>query len=148
MTDVALVKGGNAVLPAYAFTAAHVDAVLEWRNSAGPEGVDLSAILVTSSGQVRSDADLVFFNQSSSADGSVGHLGKQSAGGRTRDAVRVWLPSVSGDVTSVFIAASIDGDGTFSDVDDLRLMLLDAAGQLLVALRPRPSHHGTRHLGR
>jgi len=48
--------------------------VLEWRNSAGSEGVDLSAILVTSSGQVRSDADLVFFNQSSSADGSVGHL--------------------------------------------------------------------------
>ena len=44
------------------------DLVMEWPASAG--SLDCSAFLLSSSGKVRSDADMIFYNQMADADGT------------------------------------------------------------------------------
>lgn len=46
-----------------------IKVVLDWPTNAG--GLDASAYLLTASGKVRGDADMVFFNQPSGADGAL-----------------------------------------------------------------------------
>ncbi|AII04016.1 hypothetical protein EP51_05115 [Rhodococcus opacus] len=50
-----------------------VDVVLGWTES--EVEVDASALLLDSGGKVRSDEDLVFYNQPESTDGSIRFLG-------------------------------------------------------------------------
>ena len=67
--------------------------------------VDVSALLLGASGQVRGDRDLVFFN-SPVGDGVTLHHGR----GRG-DAVQVDLRAVPDDVGTVVVTASLDGTG-------------------------------------
>jgi stress response protein SCP2 len=118
-----LTKGQNTALP----TAA-VRAVLQWRAGPGVPDVDVSALLLATTGKVRSDADFVFYNQPVHASGAVRHEGKQTAGmGLVRDAVIVDLTRVEPAIDRVALAASADG-GTFGQVPGLQLVLLDATG--------------------
>lgn len=65
MTD--LQQGGNAPVPADALTIAFA-----WAPAAGRDvDADTSAYLLTADGKVRSDADMVFYNQPQDGDGSV-----------------------------------------------------------------------------
>ncbi|HZG88734.1 MAG TPA: VWA domain-containing protein [Pseudonocardia sp.] len=98
-----------------------VRAELSWAGGPGVPDIDASALLVTGTGKVRDDGDFVFYNQSEHASGAVRHLGKTG----TRDALQVDLDRVEGAVDKVVLAASADG-GTFGQVRDLRLRLLDA----------------------
>ncbi|WP_214403278.1 VWA domain-containing protein [Pseudonocardia lacus] len=113
-----LSKGAN--LPV---DAASVRVELSW--AAGPDGpdIDASALLVAAGGGVRTDHDLVFFNQPEHPSGAVRYLGVP---GDAEDSVRVELGRVEDDVARVVIAASVD-DGSFADVRDLRLRVIDTA---------------------
>ena len=116
-----LSKGGNTPVP----TAA-VRAVLSWSPGPTVPDIDASSLLLATGGKVRNDADFVFYNQARHASGAVTHLGKESNGGRQVDAVRIDLDRVEPQIEKVIIAASADG-GTFGQIGDLSLALVDAA---------------------
>jgi tellurite resistance protein TerA len=120
-----MTKGAN--LP---MTAPSVRAVLRWRSGPGVPDVDVSALLLTDEGRVRSDADFVFYNQPRDASGSIGYEGQTVEGAMTTGVLRVDLAAVDADISSVVIAASAGG-GTFADVPELALTLLDAGGTAL-----------------
>jgi stress response protein SCP2 len=102
--------------------------VLAWTPAAGSPDIDISALLLTADGKVRSDADFVFYNQAQHGSGAVSHQGKQA----TVDTVAVDLSRVEAVIEKVVIAASADG-GTFGQVQGLNLRLLDAATSAEVA---------------
>lgn len=90
--------------------------------------VDVSALLLGSDGRVRSDADLVFYNQPAGAGveyqpTSSGHV------------VRVDPSEVPADVETVAIAASLDGSGpaTFAASDPTSVTVFDASGTALIS---------------
>ena len=113
-----LSKGANVPV-----TATAVRAELSWSDGPGVPDVDASALLVTADGKVRDDTDFVFYNQPDHASGAVRHLGGQG----TRDTLEVHPGKLEDAVDRVVFAASADG-GTFGQVRDLRLRLVDAAG--------------------
>lgn len=119
MTSIA--KGANTPIPVQAVTA-----VLGWSAGPGVPDVDASALLLTDTGKVRSDADFVFYNQPQHASGAVAHRGKQSAAGASTDTILVQLGSLEPVVERVVLAASADG-GSFGQVPGLHLRVLDAA---------------------
>lgn len=102
-----------------------VRAELAWAAGAGVPDIDGSALLLTESGRVRDDGDLVFYNQPRHTSGAVTHLGKRSAAGAATDTVEVDLPRLEPTVERVVLCASSDG-GTFGQVPGLVLRLLDA----------------------
>ncbi|MCT2594586.1 TerD domain-containing protein [Streptomyces sp. N2-109] len=114
-------KGTNVPLPAPA-----VRVELGWRTGPGVPDVDASAVLLVS-GKVRSDADLVFYNQPRHAAGAVRHEGKRPDGAAVTDGLAVDLDAVEPEVEQIVIAASADS-GTFGQVPGLYVRVLDAAG--------------------
>lgn len=116
-----MTKGAN--LPV---AATRVRATLAWSSDVE---VDVSALLLTSSGKVRSDDDFVFYNQPRSPEGSVLHVGDPS--GR-QDAVEVDLSGTPGTIEKVVVAASV-GQGTFGQIPGLHLRLTDSAGDAEIA---------------
>ncbi|MFD4769446.1 VWA domain-containing protein [Streptomyces niveus] len=112
-----LSKGANIPI-----TVPAVRAVLSWSAGPGVPDVDASALLLTSTGQVRSDGDFVFYNQPRHAADAVRHLGK----GPGADSVEVDLAALEPGIERVALCASADG-GTFGQVPGLRLVLLDVA---------------------
>ncbi|MCQ4082096.1 TerD family protein [Streptomyces sp. RB6PN25] len=121
----AMVKGAN--LPV---EAESVRAVLSWSPGTGVPDVDVSALLLTADGRVRSDDDFVFYNQPRHPSGLVVHRPKRRDGRTLTDSVEVGLAALEPSVDRVVIAASTDG-GPFGRVPDLKLLLHDAspAGQ-------------------
>lgn len=112
-----LTKGANAPV-----AATQVRAVLGWASAAD---ADASALLLTSAGKVRSDADFVFYNQPSDPGGAVRHLGKSTAPTGTTDSLSVDLAALPVEIDRVVLAASVDGV-TFGQVPGLNLLLVDA----------------------
>ncbi|MHA6758813.1 VWA domain-containing protein [Streptacidiphilus sp. PAMC 29251] len=115
-------KGSNLPVPT---TALH--AVVSWRNDGRTPDVDVSALLLATTGKVRSDADFVFYNQPTHASGSVRHEGKRVQPGETMDAVLVDLGRVEPGIDRIVVGASADG-GTFGQVPGLRLRVLTQDG--------------------
>ncbi|WP_052433113.1 VWA domain-containing protein [Streptacidiphilus carbonis] len=115
-------KGANCPVPT---TALH--AVVSWRTDAPGPDVDVSALLLDSSGKVRSDADFVFYNQPQHASGSVRYEGKRPQPGEMMDAVLLDLAAVEPAVDRIVVGASADG-GTFGQVPGLRLRVMTQDG--------------------
>jgi stress response protein SCP2 len=115
-----LAKGQNLPVP-----TAVVHAVLSWNPAADTPDVDVSALLLSEAGRVRSDADFIFYNQPTHDSGAMRHAGKQHADGGSSDALTVLLGSVEPAVDRVVLAAS--ADGPFGRVPDLVLCLFDGA---------------------
>jgi stress response protein SCP2 len=115
-------KGSNCPVPT---TALH--AVVSWRTDAPAPDVDVSALLLDSSGKVRSDADFVFYNQPQHASGAVRHEGKRPQPGEMMDAVLLDLAAVEPAVDRIVVGASADG-GTFGQVPGLRLRVMTQDG--------------------
>jgi tellurite resistance protein TerA len=107
--------------------AASVRIELGWRSGPGVPDVDASALLLTSSGKVRSDGDFVFYNHPGHASGAVRHEGKNPQGAAVTDALSADLGRVEGDIDQIVIAASAEG-GSFGQVSGLHVRVLDAAG--------------------
>lgn len=112
-----LSKGANAPLPS---GINKVRVTLAW--TGGPD-LDASALLLTENGKVRSDDDLVFYNQPASTDGSVTHAGKSG----TEDSLVIDITRVPADIQTVAIAASSDG-APFSAVTGLHVRVHDDSG--------------------
>ena len=111
-------KGSNVAL-----TATGLRVELGWTAGPGTPDVDASALLVTDTGKVRSDADFVFYNQPQHASGAVAHGGKSGSA----DVITVDTARLEPAVDKVVVAASADG-GTFGQVPGLHLRLLDTSG--------------------
>ncbi|ONH60470.1 tellurium resistance protein TerE [Frankia sp. CcI49] len=116
--DLSLRAGANMEVPARPVR-------LELDRRGGPE-VDVCAVLVASSGKVRSDADFVFFNQPVHPSGAV----EVSAG-----SFMAALPEVERDIETIVLAGSVD-TGTFPDIAELRLNILTTPGDLLAQFVP------------
>ncbi|PJE94672.1 TetR family transcriptional regulator [Streptomyces carminius] len=123
----AMLKGSNIQLQTTA-----VRAVLRWTPGTGVHDVDASALLVGTDGRVRSDEDFVFYNQPRHPSGLVRHLPKRREPEGLTDSVEVELAGLEPSVDRVLLTASADG-GTFADVRDLVLLLLDTIGGETVA---------------
>ncbi|WP_067636078.1 TerD family protein [Actinomadura latina] len=119
-------KGANTAVP-----VPSVRIELGWQAGPGVPDADASALLVTESGRVRSDADFVFYNQPAHASGAVRHEGKQQ-GPTVLDVLVVDLNRVEPAIEKVVIAASSDG-GTFGRFQGLYVRVVDAAGGTEVA---------------
>ncbi|MFJ1746442.1 TerD family protein [Streptomyces sp. NPDC088116] len=131
----AMLKGSNVPLDAMA-----VRAVLHWSPGPGIPDVDVSALLLGAEGRVRSDEDFIFYNQPRHPSGLVRRLPKKQAGEALTDAVEADLAALDASVEQVVLAASSDG-ATFQHVNDLRILLYDAAaadGEPLAVFDVRP----------
>ena len=92
-----LQPGQNAPVPTSALSA-----VLRWQP--GAVGVDISALLLTAAGSVRSDADFVFYNQPAGS----GDVVQMSFYGYSEQEISVRLSDVSDEVERIVVAAAID----------------------------------------
>ncbi|MFJ2767015.1 TerD family protein [Streptomyces sp. NPDC087300] len=119
--DMTMSKGSNVPVPAPA-----VRVELGWGAAPGAPDADASALLLGSSGKVRSDADFVFYNQPAHASGAVRHEGKQRTATGVTDVLAVDLARVEPAIETVVLAASADG-GTFGQIPGLYVRVLDAA---------------------
>ncbi|MEV7787631.1 TerD family protein [Streptomyces sp. NPDC088106] len=129
-----LSKGGNTTV---------VSGPVTVELSVEGDAVDLSALLVTVDGKVRSDGDLVFYNQPSAESGAVRHLAA-SAGSLER--IKVDLAALPADVHRVVLVASCDPDDvthTFRDVKNVQVNAVQADGNA-VLFRPPTLTDGER----
>ncbi|MFF4011726.1 TerD family protein [Streptomyces sp. NPDC001717] len=116
---MALQKGANVPV---ASTEVRVE--LGWRGGPGTPDVDVSALLLTPAGKVRSDDDFVFYNQPVHPSGAVRHEGRRQDGTGTIETIGVALATVEQDIGTVVVAASTDR--TFGQVSGLFVRVLDA----------------------
>ncbi|HEX2313437.1 MAG TPA: TerD family protein, partial [Thermomonospora sp.] len=112
-------KGANVPVPVSA-----IRVELGWQGGPGVPDADASALLLAG-GRVRSDDDLVFYNQPAHPSGAVRHEGKRQ-GPTVLDVLAVDLDRVEPQIETIVIAASADG-GTFGGFQGLYVRLVDAA---------------------
>ncbi|MFE0451314.1 TerD family protein [Streptomyces sp. NPDC058914] len=127
-------KGGNTTMGAGPVTV---------ELTAEGDAVDLSALLVTADGKVRSDDDLVFYNQPSAESGAVRHLAADAGGPERIEVDPAALPA---EVDRVVLVASCDPDDatrTFRQVRNVRVSATQAGGEA-VLFRPPPLTDGER----
>ncbi|MGW2519225.1 TerD family protein [Streptomyces sp. NPDC001617] len=92
-----MAKGGNLPVPTET-----LQVTVAWQHGPGVPDVDVSALLLDATGRVRSDADLVFYNQPAHPSGTVRHLGKgQGSDGGTAD--RIWLDLAAEDEVDLLV---------------------------------------------
>ncbi|WP_098455361.1 TerD family protein [Sanguibacter antarcticus] len=125
MTTQALTRGENTSL---ASTVDRVRVVVGWSDDS--VDVDASALLLCG-GKVRGDDDFVFYNQPVSTDGAVQHLGRTASESGAEECLSLDLEDLGEDVEAVAITASLS-EGTFGDLDGLRLVVLDETGAPLL----------------
>ncbi|MET9964777.1 TerD family protein [Streptomyces sp. NPDC006356] len=129
-----LSKGGNIVVGSGALVA-------ELHAVGG--AVDLSALLVAADGKVRSDDDLVFYNQPSAESGAVRHVAADAEGPERVEMNPSALPA---DVDRVVLVGSCDPDDasrTFREVKDV-LVRASQLGADPVHFRPPALTDGER----
>ena len=134
---VSLSKGGNVSLTKEAPGLTAVTVGLGWdvRSTTGTDfDLDASAILVNAQGKASSDGAFVFFNNLTSADGSVKHLGDNLTGEGEGDdeQINVDLAAVPADVDKVVFPVSIyDADSrgqSFGQVRNAFIRVVNQAG--------------------
>lgn len=109
---VSLSKGGNVSLSKEAPGLTAIIVGLGWdaRVTDGSAfDLDASAFLLNEGGKVRSDADFIFYNNKTSADGSVVHQGDNQTGSGDGDdeTVQIELPKIPADVQKVAFTVTI-----------------------------------------
>ena len=110
--SVSLNKGGNVSLTKEApgLTAVLVGLGWDARTTSGADfDLDASALMVGTSGKILSDAHFVFFNNLTSPDGSVEHLGDNLTGEGEGDdeEIKINLVAVPAEVDRIVITVSI-----------------------------------------
>lgn len=110
---ISLTKGGNLSLEKEAPSITQALVGLGWtpRSTTGEDfDLDASALLLTASGKVRSDADMCFYNQTSVAGGAVVHKGDNRTGSGEGDdeQIVVDLAKVPADIERVVFIVTID----------------------------------------
>lgn len=107
-----LSKGGNLSLSKTDPTLKKILVGLGWdeRVTSGASfDLDASVFLLNSSEQVRSDKDFIFYNQLSSIEGSVQHMGdnRSGAGEGDDESIKINLDLVPADVVKMVVAVTI-----------------------------------------
>ncbi|GAA1136111.1 stress response protein SCP2 [Kitasatospora gansuensis] len=121
MTTV-LTQGGNAPL-----TAARVTVEVT-----APKALDVSGLLLTESGKVRSDADFVFFN----APNGPGVTHRPASGGAP-DAITVDTGAVPAGIDKIVVTASLDDAGaTFAGTEPTATLRDADTGAVLLTFTP------------
>ncbi|MBN6543718.1 TerD family protein, partial [Actinacidiphila bryophytorum] len=77
---------------------------------AAPVRLDVSGLLLTADGKVRSDDDFVFYNQPQGGPGVTYRAG----GGAAPDAITVDTDAVPAGIEKIVVTASLDGGGAFA----------------------------------
>jgi tellurium resistance protein TerD len=113
MAGLTLAKGNNLSLTKTSpgLTVATVGLGWDPRTTSGEQfDLDASALLLGADGKVRSSADFIFYNQPSTPDESVKHLGDNRTGDGDGDdeQINIDLRTVAADVQRIVIAVSID----------------------------------------
>ncbi len=134
---ISLTKGGNVSLTKEAPGLSAVLVGLGWdaRTTTGTDfDLDASAIMVTESGRVLSDAHFVFFNNKISPDGSVEHTGDNLTGDGDGDdeTIKVDLAAVPAEVEKIVFPVSVyEGAGrgqSFGQVRNSFIRVVNQAG--------------------
>jgi tellurium resistance protein TerD len=110
--SVSLSKGGNVSLTKQApgLTAVLVGLGWDARTTSGADfDLDASALMIGTSGKILSDGHFVFFNNLTSPDGSVEHMGDNLTGDGDGDdeEIKVNLAAVPAEVDKVIVTVSI-----------------------------------------
>ncbi|MGW4032408.1 TerD family protein [Streptomyces sp. NPDC004838] len=127
-------KGGNTVVGTGRITA-------ELHSVGDP--VDLSALLVGADGKVRSDDDMVFYNQPDAESGAVRHL---PAAADALERIEVNPAALPADVDRVVLVGSCDPDDrtrSFRTVKDLAVRVTQDGAEP-IGFRPPPLTDGER----
>lgn len=122
MSIEALPSGGSAALPP---DAPHLEIVVAWSAETGGKDIDAVALLLGPQRQVRSDADLVFYNQPADAHGCIRLLPRAHSAEGTSERITVDLDAIPADVTTIVFAFTVDG-ATTAEVAGLRVHVDDA----------------------
>lgn len=134
---VSLTKGGNVSLTKEAPGLTAVTVGLGWdtRSTTGTDfDLDASAILADANGKVISDGHFVFFNNTTSADGSVTHTGDNTTGEGDGDdeQISVNLATVPAEVDKIVFPVSIYDAATrqqsFGQVRNAFIRIINQAG--------------------
>jgi tellurium resistance protein TerD len=142
MASVSLSKGGNVSLSKAAPNLTSVTVGLGWQvrqTSGAAYDLDASAIVLDDRGRVLADDYFVFFNNLTSPDGSVHHMGDNLVGGGGGDdeQITVELRSLDPRASKVVFAVSIyDADvrrQTFGQVRDAFIRVVDSNTDLEIA---------------
>jgi tellurium resistance protein TerD len=135
--SVSLSKGGNVSLTKEAPGLAAVLVGLGWdaRTTSGADfDLDASALMVGTTGKILSDAHFIFFNNLTSPDGSVEHMGDNLTGEGEGDdeVIKVNLAGVPAEVDKLVVAVSIyDADSrgqSFGQVRNAYIRVVNQAG--------------------
>ncbi|MFI6277405.1 TerD family protein [Streptomyces sp. NPDC050988] len=127
-----MVKGANVGLSALSEDVGSVMVSLGWSSPTGEGDADVSVLLLTADGKVRSDADFYFYNNPVAADGSVQLLGKTPTSDGNEDRITFDLTAIPADVEQVVVAASRYNGARFGDLEDVRVTLADGSGEGLL----------------
>ena len=127
-----MVKGANVGLTALSEDVGSVMVSLGWSSPTGEGDADVSVLLLTADGKVRSDADFYFYNNPVADDGSVQLLGKTPTSDGNEDRITFDLTAIPADVEQVVVAASRYNGARFGDLDDVRVTLADGSGEGLL----------------
>lgn len=139
---VSLSKGGNVSLSKEAPGLTGVNVGLGWdtRVTDGSAfDLDASVFVLNETGNVRSDADFVFYNNKTTAGGAVEHKGDNTTGEGAGDdeVVAVKLDQLPADVTKLSFAVTIhEAEGrkqNFGMVSNAYIRVLNAAGGTEIA---------------
>ena len=142
LVGVSLTKGGNVSLTKEAPGLTAVTIGLGWdaRSTTGVDfDLDASAILVGTNGRVISDGHFVFFNNLTSADGSVQHTGDNLTGEGDGDdeQITVNLAAVPAEVDRIVFPVSIYDAATrsqsFGQVRNAFIRVINQAGGTEIA---------------
>ncbi|MFE0131122.1 TerD family protein [Streptomyces sp. NPDC059037] len=123
-----IVKGANATLSALSDNAHSVIVSLSWSSPSGQGDADVSVLLLSEMGKVRSNSDFFFYNNPAAADGSVQLLGITPTENGNEDRIQLDLAALPADVDRVVIAASRHQRAQFGELESLRLTLTDGSG--------------------
>ncbi len=127
-----MTKGSNTALSALSEHTGSVIVSLGWSSPAGDGDADVSVLLLSPDGKVRSDSDFYFYNNPVAADGSVQLLDKTPTEDGNEDRIGFDLTAVPPEVDRIVVAASRYGGANFGELDDLRVTLSDAVGDALL----------------
>ncbi|MFJ7586329.1 TerD family protein [Streptomyces sp. NPDC097617] len=99
---------------------------------AAPVRLDVSALLLTADGKVRSDADFIFFNQPTGPG-----VGYRSGGGSTPDSITVDTGAVPPGIERIVVTASPDAAGqTFQGIEPTATVRNADGGAVIAAFTP------------
>lgn len=129
MTQLSM--GANTALP-----ASSGEVVIRHRDDAAID-VNLTAFLVAGDGRVRSDADMVFFNQPSAENGSARYHEPATQGGEVVHRLSFDLARLPAGVEKVVVALTQDRGGGFAVVGGLTAEV--RCGNQAIALAPVPA---------